>query len=649
MAIDEGPARSSEGRYRPPSSFVRDANVTDRTVYDRFERKWPACWEDAASLLDWSEPYDTVLEDDDAPFFRWFAGGKINAATNCVDRHCAAGRKNQLAIRWVGKRGECRTYTYRDLQREVTAFAAALRELGVEENDVVTIYLPTIPELPIAMLACARIGARHNVVFAGFAPDALVARMNGTDSSALVTCDGFYREETAIDQKRKADAAMHSLGESIPTVIVDRLGDAHALSLDSNQYVYADLVERHEGESVPPVPREATDGLFVIHTSGTTGEPKKLTHATGGYLAGTAWTSRTVFDLEPGDTYLCTADAGWITGHSYMVYGPLALGTTVLLYEGTLRYPDRHRPWELIERHAVDVFYTSPGTIRTFMKWGKEYPKEHDLSSLRLLGTVGEPIGPDTWEWFYTHVGNEACPIVDTWWQTETGSVLLSTLPAVSAMEPGSVGQPLPGIDARVVDDDGDPVDPGETGYLTISRPWPSMARSDDAETFREEYFAQFSDPDDGDWVYFTGDLARLDENGYVSIVGRVDDVLTGGEYRLGRAELEAAVMAVDGITEAAVVDGPDDRGGLSVFVTAEQGREDPDALREAVDTAIERRVGRFACPSEVFFTPELPETHSGKTMYRVLESVVADERLEGTEILRNPEIVGELATAQQK
>ncbi|MDG5818037.1 acetate--CoA ligase [Natronococcus sp. A-GB7] len=648
------PRAAFDGPRPPPSGFVEKATVADGDLRDEFDREWPGCWEHAAALLEWDEPYDDVLEDDDAPFYHWFVGGRLNAAKNCVDRHVAAGRKNQVALRWEGTRGERRTYTYLDLQREVQAVAAALCDLGVAADDVVTLYLPTLPELPIAMLACARIGARHNVVFAGFAPDALRERMDGANSSALITCDGYVRRGTAIDQKRKADAALTALSgsdsrsERIPTVVVDRLGKSHETQLGEEQYAYDSLVERFDGAEVPPVSRAATAPLFHIHTSGTTGKPERMTHATGGYLAGAAWTSRTVFDLSAGDTHWCTADVGWITGHSYVVYGPLSRGATVVLTEGTLRYPDRHRPWEVIERNGVEVFYTTPGVIRTFRKWGERFPESHDLSSLRLLGSVGEPIGADTWEWYYEHVGREECPIVDTWWQTETGSVLLSTLPAVDEMKPGAVGPPLPGIEAAVVDEHGRELPPGEPGYLTITRPWPSMLvpHDDDPYWLLAEYWEQFSDRRADTWRYVTGDRAVVDEDGYVTVTGRADDIVTLGNRRLGTAELEAAITAVDGVTEGAAIAGGDCGTELYVFATAERGQPEDDELRAAIADAVADRIGEFARPAAVAFTPELPETHTGKTMYRVLEDVIGEGGLEDADSssLRNPEIVGELS-----
>ncbi|MES3517281.1 MAG: AMP-binding protein, partial [Natronomonas sp.] len=406
-----------EGRdtFEPPRSFVEQANVSDPSIYEDFEENWPDCWEQAADLLDWERRWETVLDDTDAPRYRWFAGGRLNAAYNALDRHVEAGRKTRAALRWIGKRGSVETYTYGDLLNETEAFAAALRAQGVEEDDVVTIYLPMIPELPIAMLACARIGAPHSVVFAGFSADALAARMESSPSEYLITCDGYYHRGDALNQKSKADRALRRLDGDVTTVVVDRLGDELPHSLGADQYDYDRLVADNRRNTVEPVARAATDDLFAMHTSGTTGQPKAVRHTTGGYLSHVTWTSRAVLDIKPDDTYWCSADIGWITGHSYAVYGPLALGTTTLIYEGTPDYPEKNRVWELIEQNDVDVFYTAPTAIRSFMKWGKEYPEQHDLSSLRLLGTVGEPINPRAWKWYYKHIGGEDCPVVDTW------------------------------------------------------------------------------------------------------------------------------------------------------------------------------------------------------------------------------------------
>ncbi|MFO7925242.1 AMP-binding protein, partial [Natronomonas sp.] len=419
--VDIGAWLAEQESFEPPKSFVKDANVSDPGIYEAFEENWPACWERAADLLTWDRPWDRALDDSDAPKYRWFTGGRLNAAYNCVDRHVEAGRKNHAALRWVGKRGETETYTYGDLQRETEAFAAALLELGVEEDDVVTLYLPMIPELPVAMLACARIGAPHSVVFAGFSASALETRMERSGAEYLVTCDGYYRRGDALNHKGKADRAVRRIDRDIETVVVDRLGGGLPHSLGERQHDYDELVERNRSNAVEPVVRAAEDDLFVMYTSGTTGEPKAVRHTTGGYLSHAAWTSHAVLDIKPEDTYWCSADIGWITGHSYIVYGPLALGTTTIIYEETPDYPEKTRIWELIERYDVNVFYTAPTAIRAFMKWGSEYPEQHDLSSLRLLGTVGEPINPKAWKWYYTHIGDEECPIVDTWWQTETG------------------------------------------------------------------------------------------------------------------------------------------------------------------------------------------------------------------------------------
>ncbi|WP_254767344.1 acetate--CoA ligase [Salinilacihabitans rarus] len=636
---------------RPPESFVAQANVADEAVHEKFADEWPACWERAAALLDWDEPYDTVLEDDDAPFYRWFTGGRLNAAYNCLDRHVEGGRKNHAAIRWEGKRGESTTYTYRELYVEVNELAASLRELGVEADDVVTIYLPMIPELPTAMLACARIGAPHSVVFAGLSADALATRMDAADSEYLVTCDGYYRRGDAFNQKGKADNALLELDQDVTTVVVDRLGEELPHVLGASEYDYHDLLDAHRGETVDPVSRAAEDMLFLMYTSGTTGRPKGVVHATGGYLSYAAWTSHAVLDVKPEDTYWCAADIGWITGHSYIVYGPLALGTTTLLYEGTPDYPDRNRLWEIIERNAVDVFYTAPTAIRAFMKWGEEYPDRHDLSSLRLLGTVGEPINPRAWEWYHEHVGGGECPIVDTWWQTETGGIAISTLPGVDDMKPGAAGPALPGVDARVVDGAGEAVDPEEAGYLALARPWPGMLRTlyEGDDRFVDEYWRRLSDPDADEWRYFTGDAARVDEDGYVTVLGRVDDVINVSGHRLSTMEVESAIVEVEGVAEAAVVgatggsDGTDT--GIFAYVSTERDA-DAAAIREAIHEAIEDAIGPIARPEEVVFTPELPKTRSGKIMRRLLADVTNGEELGDTSALRNPEIVGELQAA---
>ena len=634
-----GTASSGEAVVDPPEAFRESAAVSDADVYEAFERDWPDAWGRAADLLDWEREPETVLDDSNPPFYEWFPDGRLNASVNCLDRHLDE-RRNQLAIRWFGKRGERRSYTYADLHREVNAAAAGLRELGVEEDDVVTLYLPMIPELPVTMLACARIGAPHNVVFAGLSAEALATRIDAADSEYLVTCDGYYRREDAFIQKSRADnAALRIDGELAATVVVDRLGDALDVALGEDEHDYESLLAPHDGETVDPVARAATDLLFVMYTSGTTGQPKGVEHATGGYLSHVAWTTRNVLDVRPDDTYWCAADIGWITGHSYGVYGPLALGTTTLLYEGSPDYPDRERVWDLIERNAVSVFYTSPTAIRSFMKWGAEYPDAHDLSSIRLLGTVGESITPKAWRWYREHVGGGTAPIVDTWWQTETGAIALATLPGVTPMKPGKVGPPLPGIDARVVDRDGDPVESGETGYLTIDRPWPGMLHGlrEGAERYRREYWVE---TDEG-WHYRTGDGATVDEDGYVTILGRVDDVINVRAHRFNTAELESAIVAVDGVTEAAVVG--DDSGGIVAYVTT-RGDVDPDAaLRESVETHVAHVVGEVARPDRVVFTPDLPKTRSGKIMRRLLEDIARGEEFGDVSALRNPEVVGEI------
>ncbi|WP_137289666.1 acetate--CoA ligase [Natronorubrum halophilum] len=635
--------------FDPPESFVEQANVSDPGIYEEFEEDWPGCWERAADLLSWDEEYDTVLEDDNAPFYEWFTNGKLNASYNCIDRHVEGDRADETAIEWEGELGETRSYTYAELQREVEEFAATLRELGVEEDDVVTLYLPMIPELPIAMLACARIGAPHAVVFAGFSADALATRMNAGESEYLVTCDGYYRRGDALDHISKANEGLGSVEHEVSdVVVVDRLGDDLEHDLADNQHDYDDLVAEQEGASVDPVSRDAEDMLFLMYTSGTTGKPKGVKHTTGGYLAYSAWTSHAVLDVKPEDNYWCAADIGWITGHSYIVYGPLALGTTTMMYEGTPDYPEKDRMWELVEKNDVDIFYTAPTAIRAFMKWGEQYPAEHDLSSLRLLGTVGEPINPRAWKWYYKHIGGENCPIVDTWWQTETGGMMITTLPGISKMKPGSAGPPLPGIDARIVDAEGSEISAGEAGYVTINNPWPGMLRTlyNNDERFIEEYWAEYSDEENDEWVYFPEDGAKIDEDGFITVLGRVDDVINVSGHRLGTMEIESAVVGVEGIAEAAVVGGDHEVKGEAVYVYAipEDGYETGVDLEERVIQGILDSIGPIAKPEEVIFTPELPKTRSGKIMRRLLENIASGDELGNTSTLRNPEVVDEIA-----
>jgi acetyl-CoA synthetase len=640
-------ARLAEGEtFDPPASFVEQANVADEDIYEEFEENWPDCWEQAADLLTWEEDYDQVLDDSDEPFYEWFTDGKLNASANCLDRHLDE-RGDEEAIEWIGELGETRSYTYQELYDEVNEFAAALREMGVEEDDVVTMYMPMIPELPVAMLACARIGAPHSVVFAGFSADALATRMNSADSEYLVTCDGYYRRGDPLNHKEKADNGLEDVEQDTTTVVVDRLGDDLDHDLGDGQHDYDELVEAQAGAEVEPVTRDAEDMLFLMYTSGTTGKPKGVKHTTGGYLSWVSWTSHAVLDIKPEDTYWCSADIGWITGHSYIVYGPLALGTTSVMYEGTPDYPDKDRLWQIVDDYDVTQLYTAPTAIRAFMKWGSQYPEKHDLSSLRLLGTVGEPINPRAWKWYYTHIGNEECPIVDTWWQTETGGMMVTTIPGVAEMKPGSAGPPLPGVSAKVVDGNGDEVDPGQAGYLVVDKPWPGMLRTlyKNDERFIEEYWEEYSDPDEDHWVYFPEDGAKIDEDGYITVLGRVDDVINVSGHRLGTMELESAVVGVEGVAEAAVVGGDHEIKGEAVYayVITEDGYEGNDDLRERIIEGVEDAIGPIARPEEIVFTDDLPKTRSGKIMRRLLEDIANGEELGDTSTLRNPDIVTEI------
>ncbi len=622
---------TSEEPIAPPPAFVEGANVSDPSIREAFAEEGPTAWRRAADLLDWAESYGEVLAEVDGAL-TWFAGGSLNASYNCVDRHVEAGRKNTVAVRWEATTGEQRTYTYLDLYHEVNEAAAALRAIGVEEGDVVTLYLPVMPELPVVMLACARIGALHNVVFAGFSADELATRLEGTGSGYLVTCDGYYRRGSAVNQKSKADNARHAVEEDVTTVVVPRLEDD--VYLPADHYDYERLLVEHRGSTVDPVSRDADDPLFVIYTSGTTGEPDQVVHVTGGYLAYAAWTSHAVLDIKPEDVYWCAADIGWITGHSYIVYGPLALGTTTLLYEGASDPPDKDRLWELAERHRVDVFYTASTAVRAFMKWGSEHPSAYDLSSIRLLGTVGEPIDARTWHWYREHVGGGEAPVVDTWWQTETGGIVVSTLPAVDRMCPGAAGPALPGIEVAVRDGDGGSVPPGTPGYLAVTTPWPGMHRG----------LARAAAEAGEGWAHVTSDHAVIDADGYVRFLGREDDTVTVGAKAYGPAVLEGAIVEVEGVAEAAVVESNRHEGAVA-YVCTERGTNDDGSLRARIERHVAAELGPTARFAAVVFAPELPKTHSGKIMRRVLAAVADGEAYGDTSALRNPETVGEIET----
>ena len=647
-------ARLSEQEYfRPPAEFVGQANVSDPDVYDRFA-DFPEGFDEYADLLDWEEHWDRTFDGSDPPFFEWFVGGELNASYNCIDRHLA-DRKNQVALLWEGEGGEQRNITYRDLYRQVNQMAAALQDVGVEEDDVVTLHLPMLPALPITMLACARIGAPHSEVFAGFSASALAQRVDAADSDVVVTVDGYYRRGEFLDHKQKADDALEEADTDVDTLLVweRHEGELHdsADLVEGRDILVSELLANNERARVDPVSRDAEDPLFLMYTSGTTGKPKGCQHRTGGYLAYATGTSKYVLDIEPEDTYWCAADIGWITGHSYIVYGPLALGTTSVMYEGTPDHPHKGRIWEIAEKYDVDIFHTSPTAVRMFMKWGRDIPASYDFD-FRHMTTVGEPIQPEAWLWYYDHIGDGDAVIVDTWWQTETGGHLITNLPALDDMKPGSAGKPCPGIQPAVYDDNGNPVKPasGRAGNLVIERPWPGMLQTvyGNDERFIEEYWARFSDTgsdDWTDWVYEAGDGAVHERDGYFRVLGRLDDVMNVAGHRLGTMELESAVAEVSDVAEAAVAAREDPQKGEvpDAYVTVREGVDESEAVRENVIEAVEDEIGAFARPANVMFVDDLPKTRSGKIMRRLLENISNDDDLGDTTTLRDPTVPEEI------
>ena len=626
-------------QFAPPSAFSEGAHVSDRRPYDAAAEDRLRYWESQAEKLHWFRDWDEVLSWE-PPFARWFDGGRLNAAYNCLDRHLDGPRADATALIWEGEPGEVRRYTYRELHGEVCAFAAALKDLGVARGDRVGIYLPMIPEAAIAMLACARIGAPHSVVFGGFSSKSLRERMIDAEASVLITADGGYRRGGIVPLKATADEAVEGLDFVDTMVVVQRIGSDEAFSVtmrEGRDHWYHELIG--DGTATCDAEEmEAEDPLYILYTSGTTGQPKGIVHTTGGYMTQVTATTRWVFDLRDEDVYWCTADVGWVTGHSYIVYGPLALGATILMYEGAPDYPDRGRFWKLIEDHGATILYTAPTAIRAFMKWGDEWPAKYDLSSLRLLGSVGEPINPEAWMWYHEHIGGERCPIVDTWWQTETGGIMITPLPGVIPTKPGSATVPFPGIEATILDEQGEPA---ESGYLAITSPWPSMLRGiwGDEQRFRDTYWSKW------DGIYFPGDGARQDEDGYFWIVGRVDDVLNVAGHRIGTMEVESALVDHPAVAEAAVVGRADELKGqaIAAFVSVVEGISMSDDLREELRAHVGTQIGAIAKPSDLIFTAELPKTRSGKIMRRLLRDIAEGRTIGDTTTLADPSVVERL------
>jgi acetyl-CoA synthetase len=634
----------SETRLFPPSEeFRAQAVIADPEIYDRAAADWKGFWAEQAGALDWFRAWDTVLEWD-LPFARWFEGGTLNVSYNCLDRHVAAGHEDKVAFHWEGEPGDTRTITYGQLLTDVSRFANVLRGLGVRRGDRVAVYMPMIPELPVAMLACTRIGAVHSVVFGGFSSDALRDRILDAEARVVVTADGGWRRGAPVALKANVDVAVDQSPCVEHVVVARRIGDAGdpASMTAGRDHFWHELLSGEDdaaggtpADTCEPEHMAAEDLLFLLYTSGTTAAPKGIMHTTGGYLTQVAFTHRAVFDLHPErDVYWCAADVGWVTGHSYIVYGPLANGATSVMYEGTPDFPDRDRWWSIVERYGVTILYTAPTAIRTFMKWGTEYPARHDLGSLRVLGSVGEPINPEAWMWYSTHIGGGRCPVVDTWWQTETGAIMIAPLPGITATKPGSATFPLPGVAAEVVERGG--------GYLTLTRPWPSMLRGiyGDPERYRDTYWSRF------EGRYFAGDGAKIDEDGYLWLLGRVDDVMNVSGHRISTTEVESALVDHPAVAESAVVGAFDATSGQAIvaFVTLRVEAGSPSDERGLeLRTHVAAKIGAIARPKTVVFTEELPKTRSGKIMRRLLRDVAEGRNLGDTTTLADPAVVEEI------
>jgi acetyl-CoA synthetase len=628
-----------ERTFPPPPEFVAGALVRDESIYREAEADPEGFWaRQARDALSWFDDFETVLEWE-PPYARWFVGGTLNVSYNCLDRHVEAGLGDRVAYHWEGEPGDTRTITYADLLAEVQRFANVLRGLGVGRGDRVAIYLPMIPELPVAMLACTRIGAAHSVIFGGFSPDSIIDRVNDAEACVIVTADGGYRRGAVSPLKPNVDTAVARTPSVRHVVVVRRTGQEVAM-VEGRDHWYHDLMAGAD-PVCPPERMDSEDLLYLLYTSGTTAKPKGIMHTTGGYLTQVAVTHRLVFDLHPErDVYWCAADIGWVTGHSYIVYGPLANAATSVIYEGTPDTPGRDRLWSIVERYRVTQFYTAPTAIRMFMKWGHEEPEKHDLSSLRLLGSVGEPINPEAWMWYHRHIGGGRCPIVDTWWQTETGAHMITPLPGVTTLKPGSATFPFPGIGAEVVDDHGRPVRQGG-GYLTLTRPWPAMLRGiwGDPQRYEDTYWSRFPGR------YFAGDGCKIDEDGYFWLLGRVDDVMNVSGHRVSTTEVESALVDHDAVAEAAVVGASDPTTGQAIigYVILKQRYEATPELVEEIRQHVAAKIGPTARPKRVVVVPDLPKTRSGKIMRRLLRDVAEGRQLGDTTTLADAGVVEEI------
>jgi acetyl-CoA synthetase len=627
--------------FDPPADFVKHALLSDPKIYEEADADWKGWWVKQAQTLSWFKEPTKDLNDADPPFYKWFEDGKINVSYNCVDRHVEAGNGDRVAYHWHGEEGEEREITYADLHRDVQRFANALKDLGIERGDVVGIYLPMIPEVAVAMLACARIGAIHNVVFGGFSVDSVKERMEFAEAKALITVDGARRKGKTAPIKQQVDKAMGDL-ETLRHIVVIKSTGADCEMKEGRDFWYEEICEAADAEC-PAEELDAEAPLFILYTSGSTAKPKGILHTTGGYLTGVSATHKYVFDLHPEeDVFWCSADVGWITGHSYIVYGPLCNGATSVMYEGAPDYPHKGIWWELCERYGVTKFYTAPTAIRACMKWGVEHVEKFDLSKLQLLGSVGEPINPKAWLWYYKVIGGERCPIVDTWWQTETGAIMITPLPGIVSTKPGSATRPFPGIAAEVVDErEGEPIDEGQ-GLLVLQRPWPSMLRTlyKEDDRFIETYFAKF-----GKDTYLVGDAARKDSDGYFWVIGRIDDVVNVSGHRLSTAEVESAIVSHGKVAESAVIGQVDEDTGQAIcaFVTLEGDLEGTNELVEEIRSRVADRIGKFARPKRIIWADDLPKTRSGKIMRRLLRDIADGKALGDVTTLRDPDVMAQL------